>query len=61
MSASGPSGPLVIFSAELNTVYRDLNKYKIVVPLFCAANTAPNKGTTISYSFSSTHFSIISV
>ena len=48
-------------SVELNTVDRDLNQYKIVVPLFGAANAAPNKGTTISYSFSSTNFSIISV
>ena len=50
-----------IFSVELNTVDRDLNQYKIVVPLFGAANAAPNKGTTISYSFSSTNFSTISV
>ena len=42
---------------ELNTVDRDLNQYKIVVPLFGAANAAPNKGTTISYSFSSTSYS----
>ena len=48
-------------SVELNTVGRDLNQYKIVVPLFGAANAAPNKGTTISFSFSSTYFSIISV
>ena len=27
------------------------NEYKIVVPLFGAAFTAPNKGTTILYSF----------
>ena len=33
-------------SVELNTV--DLDKYKIVVPLFGAAKAAPNKGTTIS-------------
>ena len=32
-----------------NTVDRDLNPYKIVVPLFGAANAAPNKGTTILY------------
>ena len=25
----------------------DLNQYKIVLPLFGAANTAPNKGKTI--------------
>ena len=42
-----------------NTVDRDLNQYEIVVPLSGAANAAPNKGTTISYSFSSTNFSII--
>ena len=46
---------------QCNTVDRDLNQYKIVVPLFGAANAAPNKGTTISYSFSRTDFSIISV
>ena len=34
-------------SVGLNTVDRDLNQYKIVVPLFGAANAAPNKGTTI--------------
>ena len=33
----------------LSTVDRDLNQYKIVVPLFGAANAAPNKGTTILY------------
>ena len=33
----------------LNTVDRDLNQYKIVVPLFGAACAAPNNGTTISY------------
>ena len=49
-----------VLEFELSTVDRDLNQYKIVVPLFGAANAAPNKGTTISYSFSSTHFSIIS-
>ena len=29
------------------------NKYKIAVPLFGAANAAPNKGTTILYWFKS--------
>ena len=48
-------------SARLNTVDRHLNPYKIAVPVFCAANAAPNKGTTILYYFSSTNFSIISV
>ena len=52
---------ILLFSVELNTVDRDLNQYKIAVPLFGAANAAPNKGTAISSSFSSTHFSIISV
>ena len=52
---------ILLFSVGLNTVDRDLNQYKIVVPLFGAANAAPNKGTTISYSFSSTNFTIISV
>ena len=32
-----------------STVDRDLNQYKIVVPLFGAAYAAPNKGTTILY------------
>ena len=31
----------------LGTVDRDLNQYKIVVPLFGAAYAAPNIGTTI--------------
>ena len=30
------------------------------MPLFGAANAAPNKGITILYQFSSTNFSIIS-
>ena len=34
-------------SVGLSTVDRDLNQYKIVVPLFGAAKAAPNKGTTI--------------
>ena len=38
---------MFLFSIRLNTVDRDLNQYKIVVPLFGAANAAPNKGTTI--------------
>ena len=40
---------IFLFSVELHTVDRDLNQYKIVVPLFGAANAAPNKGTTILY------------
>ena len=32
-----------------NTVFGDLNQYKIVVPLFGAAYAAWNKGTTILY------------
>ena len=32
-----------------STVDRDLNQYKIVVPIFGAADAAPNKGTTILY------------
>ena len=35
-----------------NTVFGDLNKYKIVVLSFGAAQAAPNKGTTILYTFS---------
>ena len=38
-----------IFSVEISTVDRDLNHYKIVVALFGAACTAPNKATTILY------------
>ena len=37
--------PLLTFS----TVDRDRNKYKIVVPVFGAANAAPNIGTTILF------------
>ena len=33
----------------LNTIFGDLNQYKIVVPLFGAAYAAPNKGTRILY------------
>ena len=38
---------LVLFIGGFNTVFGDLNQYKIVVPLFGAAYAAPNKGTTI--------------
>ena len=55
------SPSFLLFSVGLNIVDRDLNQYKIVVPLFCATNASPNKSTTISCSFSSTNFSIISV
>ena len=48
-------------SVRLSTVDRDLNHYKIVMPLFCAAYAAPNEGTTIFYLFSNTNFSIVSV
>ena len=37
------------FSVGLSTVDRDLNQYKIVVPLFGAVYAAPNIGTRISY------------
>ena len=61
-SLKGIKSPwILLFSVEFNTVDRDLNEYKIVVPLFGAAFAAPNKATTISYSFSSINFSIISV
>ena len=33
----------------LNSVDRELNKYKIAVPLFGAACAAPNKGSAILY------------
>ena len=45
---------ILLFSVELNTVYGDLNQYKIVVLLFGAENAAPNKGITIS-----THFLVL--
>ena len=35
------------FTGVLNTVFGDLNQYKIAVSLFGAAYAAPNKGTTI--------------
>ena len=35
----------------LSTVDRELNQYKIVVPLFGAAYAAPNIGTTIYTNF----------
>ena len=40
---------LFFFSVGLSTVDLDLNQYKITVPLFGAANAAPNKGTVILY------------
>ena len=40
---------ILLFSVEHYTVDRDLNQYKIVVPLFGAAFAAPTKGTTILY------------
>ena len=38
-----------------NSVFGDLNQYKLVVPLFGAAYAAPNKGTTILYLLSKTN------
>ena len=40
---------ILLFSVGIYTVDRDLNLNKTVVPLFGAANAAPNKGTTILY------------
>ena len=37
------------FTGGFNTVFGDLNQYKIAVPLLGAAYAAPNKGTTILY------------
>ena len=37
------------FTGGFSTVFVYLNQYKIVVPLFAAANAAPNKGSTILY------------
>ena len=59
MLSGGLEVSLSIFSVEHNTVDRDLNQYKIAVALFGAAYAAPSQ--TISCSFSSTNFSIISV
>ena len=42
---------ILLFSLGLNTVDGDLNKYKIVVPLFGAAYAAPNIGSTVLYYF----------
>ena len=42
--------PLILPSTGgFNTVFGNLNLYKIVVPLFGAAYAAPNKGITILY------------
>ena len=38
---------ILLFSVGLSTVDRDLNQYESLVPLFGAAYTAPNIGTTI--------------
>ena len=43
------------FTGGFNTVFGDLNQYKIVVPLFGAAYAAPNKGTIILHWFSKTN------
>ena len=51
---------ILLFSVGLNTVDLDQNLHKIVVPLFGAANAAPNKGTAILCLFSSINFSMIS-
>ena len=40
---------ILLFLVRLTTVDRDLNQYKIAVPLFGAAYASPNKGTTILY------------
>ena len=40
---------ILIFSVGPSAVDRDLNQYKMVVPLFGAAYAALNKGTTILY------------
>ena len=54
-SCKGLEKSLNSFSVGINTVDRDLNQYKIVVPLFDAAYVATNIGTTIVYLFSSTN------
>ena len=40
---------ILLFSVWLITVDRNLNQYKIVVPLFGAAYAAPNIATTVLY------------
>ena len=45
---------IVPFARGFNTVFEGLNQYKIVVPLFGAADAALNKGTTILQWFSKT-------
>ena len=40
---------ILLFSVGLNTVDRDLNQYKMVMPLYAAAYAAPNKSRTILY------------
>ena len=45
----------------LSTADRELNQYKIVVPLFGSAYAAPNIGAAILYKFPCTNVSIISV
>ena len=47
------------FTGWFNTVFGELNHYKIEVPLFGAAYAAPNKGTTILYRFSKTIISLV--
>ena len=37
------------FTGGFNSVFGNLNQYKIAVPLFGAAYAAPNKGFTILY------------
>ena len=52
---------ILLFSVGLSNVDRDLNQYKIVVPIVGAAYAASNIGTTILYQYSNTNVSIISV
>ena len=47
---------IFLFSVVINTVDRDLNQNKTVVPLFGAANAAPNKGTAFAKLIYSTNF-----
>ena len=51
---------ILLISVWINIFDRDLNQNK-TVPLFGAANAAPNEGLTIFYKFSSTNFYNISV
>ena len=49
----------LLFTVGFNTVDGDLYQNKIFVPLFGAANAAPNKGTAFLYLFSDANFFLL--